>query len=94
MTRERIRSNNPKDPRRKVSLLGLLSENEIYVNRIFLTNDGFNIYTLNDGDLDRLFNGTTDKYLESKGFFPVIPPELKANRSVILFSVDSHMKMI
>lgn len=45
--------------------------------------------TSSEGDLDRLFNGISDKYLEKKGFTPVISPELKAKRSMIIFSVDS-----
>lgn len=90
MTRVRIRSNNLKDPNRKLRLLQLLSENEIYVNRIFVATDAFTIYTNDETDLDRLFNGITDKYLENNEFTPVIPPELKP-RSIIVFNVDAHI---
>lgn len=91
MTRVRIRSNDAKDPRRKTRLLQLLSENEIYVNRLFAVTDGFTVLTQDETDLDRLFNGITDKFLENNGFKPVLPPELKARRSIIIFNVDSHI---
>lgn len=91
MVRVRIRSNNSKDPNRKLQLLQLLSENEIYVNRIIVATEAFIIITNEESDLDRLFNGVTDRYLQNSGFTPVMPPELKAKRSIIIFNVDSHI---
>lgn len=58
---------------------------------MYEVNDGFTIYTMTEGDLDKLFKGITDRYLESKGLTPVLPPELKAKRSVIIFNVDPHI---
>lgn len=91
MTKVRIKCNNSKEPEKRLKLLQLLSENEICVNKLLLANEGFTIFTYNDGDLDRLFNGITDKYLERNGFTPIIPPELKENRSIILFNEDQHI---
>lgn len=83
MTIVRIRIYNSTAPIRKVRLLELLSENDIYANRIYEANEGFTIYTMTEGDLDKLFIGITDIYL--------LPPELKAKRSVIIFNVDPYI---
>ena len=91
MAKVKIKSNNSKDPNRKEKLLELLSENEIYATGITIAPDGFFIWTGDDSDLDRLFNSVTDRYLENNGFTPIIPPELKAIRSVIIFNVDNHI---
>lgn len=74
MKRVKIRTNNSRDPERKRKLLEHLSKNYIYVNMIFVASEGFTVYTNTDGDLDRLFNEITDKYLENKGFTSIIPP--------------------
>lgn len=44
-----------------------------------------------DSELDKLFNNKTDAELQKQKFYPVIPPQLRANRSVLLFSVDNHI---
>lgn len=91
MTRVKIRNPNSKDPNIKQELLEVLSRNEVYISRLIPIADGFVITTSSEADLDQIFNGVTDKILEDKGFQPMIPPELKANRSVIVFGVDSHI---
>lgn len=91
MARVKIKSSNPKDPRRKTKLLEILSTNDIYVTRLIPTNDGFIILTSNENELDKIFNNTTDKQLERNEFSPQMPPQLSANRSVLLFKVDNHI---
>lgn len=91
MTKVRIKTSNVTDPGKKLRLLQLLSENEIYANRIIVASDAFIIITNDEADLDRLFNGTTDQYLQNNGFEPVLPPELKAKRSIMVFNVDNHI---
>lgn len=60
------------DPRRKIKFLELLSQNEIYNIKIIDATDAFIFYTNYEADLDRQFNCITNKYLENKGFTPVI----------------------
>lgn len=91
MARVRIKTQNPKDPRRKLKLLEILSSNEIYATKIIETKDAFIILTNNEDDPDRIFNGTTDTQLQENQSMPQIPPELQDQRSVKVFSVDSHI---
>lgn len=39
--------------------------------------------------MDNVFNGVTDRQLQINGFTLQIPPELKAQRSIMVFNVDS-----
>lgn len=91
MARVKIKTANSKDPRRKSKLLEILSTNNIYVTRIITVNDGFVVLTDSDSDMDRIFNNKTDKELKEKDFQPQIPPQLKANRSIKAFRVDSYI---
>lgn len=86
MARVKIKSTNLKDPRRIAKLLKILSCNDIYAIRLISVIDEFVVWTSNDEELDKLFNSNIDKKLEENEFFPQIPQQLKANRSVLLFS--------
>lgn len=91
MARLKIKTHDAKDPSKKTELLSILSWNEIYVTRIISTNDGFIILTYNEEELDKIFNNTVDKQLQDNNFTPIIPPQLKANRSVLIFRVDNYI---
>lgn len=91
MVRLKIKSPNSKDPGKKMELLGLLSSNGIYVTKIIATIDGFVILTYIEDEMDKIFNNNTDKQLQEKQFFLIIPPRLKANRSVLIFRMDKYI---
>lgn len=91
MARVKIKTTNNKSHQRKRDLLEILARNDIYVTRIIPSNDGFIILTNDNSELDKVFNGTTDKTLMEKEFTPIIPPQLKANRAVLIFKVDNHI---
>lgn len=40
---------------------------------------------------DKIFDGKTDQQLMQEGFTPLIPPELKAQRSIKIFNVDNYI---
>ena len=90
MARVKIKSPNSKDPRRLNLLLQILSIHNIYATRIVNIPDGFAVVT-EEAELDRIFDGTTNKELENKEFEPLAPPEHKANRSVLIFRLDDHI---
>ena len=91
MARIKIKSASSKDQARQDLLLEILSKNDIYATKILSAPDGFVVITENEAELDKLFNNTTDKELLSKQFTPLIPPELKAHRSVLIFRIDDHI---
>ena len=91
MPRVKIKSPTPKDPGRLNLLLQILSLNNIYATRIINTSDGFAVVTDDEKDLDKIFDGTTDRNLEDEDFEPLVPPEHRANRSVLVFKIDDHI---
>lgn len=91
MARIKIKSPNSKDPGRLRLLLETLSRNDIYATKIIPVSDGFVVLTESDGELDKLFNNKTDKELDHNQFTPLIPPELKAHRSILIFKIDEHI---
>lgn len=91
MARVKTKSSNSKSLERKKELLKILSLNGIYVTRIIPINNGYIILTSNDTELDKIFNGTTDKKPNDHEFNAIILPQLKANRSVLIFMVDNHI---
>lgn len=91
MAKVKIKSPNPKEERKKMKLLEILSTNEVYVTRIITISDGFITITNEENDLDKIFDGKTDQQLMQEGFTPIIPPELKAQRSIKIFNVENHI---
>ena len=72
-------------------LLQILSINNIYATRIINTPDGFAVTTENEAELDKVFDGTTNRELEKQDFDPLVPPEHRAKRSVLIFRLDDHI---
>lgn len=90
MARIKIKTNT-KGENRKLALLGILSKKDIYLTRLIQSNDGYVAITASDNDSDRVFNNSTDSELREQDFIPQIPPQLKANRSILLTRVDKHI---
>lgn len=91
MAKVTIKTLNPKEERKKIKLIEILSKNEVYATRIITIADGFVTITHEETDLYKIFNGKTDQELVKEGFTPLIPPELKAQRSIKIFNVDNHI---
>lgn len=51
MARVKIKTNNSRDPRKKIKLLEILSKNYIYATRNIQTNDGFVVLTNSEADI-------------------------------------------
>ena len=90
MARLKIKSDNSREPSRKSVLLEILSNADIYITKLIPVNDGFIIITI-DEDQDKVFQEGVKTKLTENNFHTVLPPELKARRSVIIFKVDPHI---
>lgn len=91
MAKVKIKAKNSRQPETINKLLSLLSKHDIYATRVIPNNDGFVVLTYNDSELDKIFDGTTNNDLINNGFTPIIPLQLRANRSVVIFKVDNHI---
>ena len=87
MARVKIKHPDP-NPNSKLKLLRTLSENLIYATKLIPVYDGFILLTRNDEEVDKVFKSNCLKLLKDQGFEPILPPELRAKRTVILLNVD------
>ncbi len=72
----------------KKKLLEILCSNQIHVTKVFTTPDGFALLLLNDEHADSIFTMKIKEILEKNDFIPVLPPELKVKKSVIVTKLD------
>ncbi len=87
MARIKIKSRqNGKE--QKLKLLEILCRKDIEMCRIITTHDGFVVLTINENSADCIFKKETKLDLSSHDFLPVLPPELRAKKSVIIPRVD------
>ena len=90
MARVRIKHLDP-SPTTKLKLLKTLSENQIYATKIITTPDSFVVLTRTDDEIDKIFKLQCSTALKEAGFEPIIPPELRAKRTIIIFNVDEFI---
>ena len=90
MARVKIKHPDP-SPTTKLKLLRTLSENIIYAIKLIPINDGFILLTRTDDEVDKVFKSDCQKTLQQQGFEPILPPELRAKRTVILLNVDDYI---
>ena len=72
----------------KLKLIEIFGTREIEVSGFIPTHDGFVALTLSEEHADSIFNAQNKEYLESQGFRPIMPPELKVKKSVIIQRVE------
>ena len=78
----------PTSKEKKLKLVEILSKHQIEVSRILPAYDGFVILTVSESHSDNIFSAKIKGELESNEFHAVMPPELKAKKSVILPRAD------
>ncbi len=72
----------------KLKLLEILCRNEVEISRIITSNDGFVVLTVTELSADAIFYHDIKQELMSQDFSPVMPPEMKAKKSIIIPRVD------
>ena len=87
MARIKIKCRPPSRDK-KLKLIEILSIKDIEISRVITTNDGYVVLTTNEEHADSIFNPLIKTELTNNGLTPVIPPELKAKKSVIIPRVD------
>ena len=88
MARIKIKCKAPNNKDNKIKLIEILSRRDIEISRIFNTHDGFAVLTVNEHHADSIFDQETKAELSQNDFNPVMPPDLKAKKSVIIPRVD------
>ena len=87
MGRVKIKHPRPQELSTKTKLLEVFT-NAVRVNRLITVRDGVVVLPTTDQDADNIFAEATLRKLRDHGFEPLLPPELKAQRTVICFRLD------
>ena len=90
MTRIKIKHPSPYNAI-KLKLLRTLSEDQIYAIKIISTPDSYVVLTRSADEIDKIFQVQCLAALRDEGFEPIIPPELRAKRIIIIFNVDEFI---
>lgn len=88
MTRVKIKSKGTATRERKIKLLEVLCSNGIHVTKIFTAFDGFAVLLLNEDHADTIFSTKIKEELQKYDFQPLLPPELKVKKSVIVTRLE------
>ncbi len=91
MARVMIKCRGEPDREKKTRLLEILCGSEIHVTKVFSTPDGFALLLLNEDHADNIFSQNVKEALEANDFAPILPPEIKVKKSVIVTRVDEHI---
>lgn len=86
MARVKIKHSAPSQGARD-KLLEVLGMNHVYIVRIIPLRDGY-VVLLDDSEVDILFQNKCHNELRTNGFTAVMPPDLKAKRTILLFGVE------
>ncbi len=84
MARVKIKTHNANEPRRKTTLLKILSNTDIYPTNIIPTQDGYVVVVISSHEQqEKIFQDPIkNEFQQQHEFTPVTPPELKAKRTV------------
>ena len=88
MARVKIKSKDTPSKERKLKLLEILCSNEVQVTKVFTTTDEFAILLLNEDNADTIFTKKVKSELAANDFQPLLPPELKVKKSVLVTRLD------
>ncbi len=88
MPRVKIKCRGTPSKEKKLKLLEILFSNEIHITKVFVTNDGFALLLLNEEHVDKVFYRDVKEALVRENFTPILPPEQKVKRSVIVTRLD------
>lgn len=88
MARVKIKHSHPRELPSRTKLLGLLADVRISVTRLIPVRDGTVVLTASDKDADNIFSEPLHSNLRDNGYEPLLPPELKALRTILCFRLD------
>lgn len=88
MGKVKIKHQSPQDNSTKLKLLELVAPFNIKINALHSSRDAIIVSTPSDFDSDELLSDKLTSPLEEHGFTAVLPPEVKASRSIICSKTD------
>lgn len=88
----RVKIKHPKPTSEiRLLLMSILSSFNVYATRILPAYEGFTAITRTEEDIDRIFGKEVQDELSKNNFGPVLPPEQRSKRTVLIFNIDDHI---
>ncbi len=88
MARVRIKNKSTNSKEKKIKLLEILCSNHIHTTKVFDATEGYVILPVSEEHAEKLFTKEIKSKLEESGFTPILPPQLRAKKSIIVTRVD------
>lgn len=85
----KVRVKTTKSASAKTNLLGICSKNGVRISRVVDVHDGYVLFCSSLADIDVLFDSKVQDLLQACSMECVTPPQLRANRTVLIRRVDS-----
>lgn len=76
----------------QLALLRILSKHHVFATKIVTAHDDFYVVTSQDSEVDVICNPPCHDAFLVQRFQSILPPDLKARRTVLLFRVASFIK--
>lgn len=91
MPRVKIKHSSP-NGETKTNLLDILAQHDVYATRVEIAWDGFAVITSSEREADTLFEPTCHADLTAQRYTPILPPDQKAKRTILLFGVEEFIR--
>ncbi len=88
MARVRIKNKSTNSKEKKIKLLEILCSNHIHTTKVFDATECYVILPVSEEHAEKLFTKEIKSKLEESGFTPILPPQLRAKKSIIVTRVD------
>lgn len=75
----------------KKKLLEVFSNQDVYAIDVHEARDGYIVITSTDEEIDIICSPTCTTRMRMENFSPVLPPQLKAKRTILLFRTDPYI---
>lgn len=91
MAKVKIKHQKSRELNTRTKLLELLSKHQVYATRIVPLDDSLYVLTSDTNEAEKIFGFLCKEELQINGFTPILPPDLKANRTIILTRLDDYI---
>lgn len=91
MARIKVKHPNPREPETRTKLLETLSKHQIFATKIVPLDDSLIVLTSDTIEAEKIFGSTCNSELLKQNFAPILPPEIKARRTIILTRIDDYI---
>ncbi len=88
MPRIKIKCRDQPSKDKKLKLLEVLCSKEVHVTKVFDAKDGYALILHNEEHVDKIFTTEIKEALARESFTPLLPPEQKVKRTIIVTRVD------